>query len=335
MKRIQTKHYPILIKSKALDDLHELIKAYQDKKIFIITDENVHKLYNNLVKEAFKSFNYHLIVLKAGEESKQLSVYEKVIHELLHEAIHKDDLLVAFGGGVIGDLTGFIAATIYRGIDYIQIPTTLLSMVDSSIGGKTAVNLALGKNLIGAFYEPQMVIIDPSFIDTLPSKEIKSGLAEIYKAALLKDEALLTLLIKDHPIDETIIEKAILIKKTIVEADYLDKNVRNLLNFGHTFGHAIEKKHYKTLSHGECVAYGMIIALEIGVKLHITPPEFYESIKTLFLSKALIKEPLFDYHDYLNDIVLDKKNQSNGINFIFLKAAQEPLMKVIPIEALS
>jgi 3-dehydroquinate synthase len=333
MKRIQTKHYPIIIKETLTREMGTILETYTAKKIFIITDETVYRLYKNAITESFKSFKTYPIILSPGEGSKRLSVYEAVIHELLSKNIHKDDLLVALGGGVIGDLTGFIAATLYRGIDYIQVPTTLLSMVDSSIGGKTAVNLDEGKNLIGAFYEPKMVLIDPVFLKTLPAREIKSGLAEIYKAALIKDEHLLSLLKTNHPIDEVIIEQAINIKKAIVEADFKDKNIRNLLNFGHTFGHAIEKKHYATLSHGECVAYGMVIALEIGVKLNITSKNLYEEIKALLLSKEIIKAPLFDYHEYLEAITFDKKIESDGIRFIFLEAIGKPLMKTIKLEA--
>lgn len=334
MKRIQTKHYPIIIKETLTREIRDLLYMYINKKIFIITDETVYALYKNTVTETFKSLNYHVIILSPGETSKRLNVYEDIIHELLSKEIHKDDCLIAFGGGVIGDLTGFIAATLYRGVDYIQIPTTLLSMVDSSIGGKTALNLSEGKNLIGAFYEPKMVLIDPVFLKTLPKKEMRSGLAEIYKAALLKDRSLLELLKQDHRVDETIIEKAIIIKKAIVEVDYKDKNIRNLLNFGHTFGHAVEKLHYKTLSHGECVAIGIIMALEIGVNLKITNQGLYEEIKTLFISKGLVKAPLLDYHDYLSHITFDKKIRHDGITFIFLSDIEKPMMKKISLEDL-
>lgn len=333
MKTIKTNRYPIYIKKNLSHNIASYLTAYKTKSLFIITDYHVYSIYKNHLNDMFRDFKTTIIPVPEGETSKSLSTFESTVKKLIHHSIHKDDLLIAFGGGVIGDLTGFIAATLFRGMTYIQIPTTILAMVDSSIGGKTAINLSEGKNLIGVFHYPLMVIIDPTFITSLSDRQKSSGLAEIYKAALIKDSNLLSLLKDNHPIDETLIACSIKVKQHFVEQDNYDTHIRQILNFGHTFGHAIEHAtHYHTYTHGECVAMGIIMALELGVKMKLTPTNLLKDITQLFIDKSLIKLPLLDYHDYIDGLDKDKKMTSEHLPFIFLKDYHAPVIKPINIE---
>ncbi len=227
--------------------------------------------------------------------------------------------MLAFGGGVIGDLTGFIASTLYRGISYVQIPTTLLAQVDSSIGGKVGIDLKEGKNLIGSFYDPKFVLIDPSLLKTLSKREYANGLAEMIKAGLIGDKKLYTYLLEHETVTEVEIAEAIQVKRNVVLLDPYDKKERMYLNFGHTFGHAIEKKHkYETYLHGEAISYGMLIALQIGIQLGETKEELYQEVLNLLLKRGLVKEPLLKKDDYQAEIIHDKKNLADGLHFILV-----------------
>lgn len=240
----------------------------------------------------------------------------------------KTDVIIAFGGGVIGDLAGFVAATIFRGVKFVSIPTTLLAMSDSSIGGKTGIDSIYGKNLIGAFKEPEFVLIDTNYLKTLPIIEYTNGMAEIIKAGLIKDLKLIQYLLNNKVDELTMIFHAINVKKEIVEADPYEENIRMLLNFGHTFGHAIEQYHNYEIKHGFCVAEGMDLAVRYGIKIGKTPEDVKEVLEKLYEKYGL---KMFNKNSnvYLKNIKYDKKNQNENLNFIVLtKVGEAKIIKI-------
>lgn len=310
--------YDIIIEKNGLLNLPKYIQSvYHYKEIYIVTDQTVYDLYSQKVKDILVDFEVSFVVVEPGEKSKSLQTYHKVIEKLIEKGIKRNHLLIALGGGVIGDLAGFVASTLYRGILFIQLPTTLLAQVDSSIGGKVGIDLVEGKNLIGSFYNPAFVLIDSEFLGTLSEKEYANGLAEMIKAGLIGDKRLYHHLLNHQIVTDEEITMAIQVKRAVVLIDPYDKKERMYLNFGHTFGHAIEKKHgYETYKHGEAISYGMLMALEIGMKHGETKQELYDEVKTLLLSKGLIKEPLLKIDDYKSEIVHDKKFLDNELHFI-------------------
>ena len=315
--KLNTNSYKIIIEDGLLSHLSFYIKQiYQNKKIFIITDDNVEKLYLNQVIESLKNdYEVDYVAVPHGEESKSLGVYASLCEKLIDKGIKRNNLLIALGGGVIGDLCGFVAATLYRGLPYVGIPTSLLSQMDSSIGGKTGIDFYNKKNIIGAFKQPKMVLIDPLTLNTLDKREFNNGMGELIKHGAIGNINLLNMLKNKPRIDENVIAESLSVKKKVVEADEFDLGDRMKLNFGHTFGHAIELKyHYK---HGEAVAIGMLMAIRLGIKLGITDESCLKEIENIL---ALYDLPLdyYDYKDYLDDILYDKKNIAGVINFIFL-----------------
>ena len=241
------------------------VKDYVDlnRKVMVITDEGVPLEYaTSVVAQCAEGY---LHVVPQGEDSKSLSVFKEICEDLLEQQFSRKDCIIAIGGGVVGDLSGYVAASYMRGIDFIQIPTTTLSQIDSSIGGKVAINLDEVKNIIGAFYQPKIVIIDPDTLQTLPKRHDINGLIEALKAGLIYDESLFNLfeagdIYKDL---DQIIEKALYVKKDVVEKDEKEQHLRKILNFGHTIGHAIESYyHLSEYLHGECVAFGMLYFIE-------------------------------------------------------------------------
>ena len=327
MAVIRTKNYSIILAKNAFAEIKEHLKGFSGKTFHLLIDENVFRLYEDTIKRAFNDLPHAITLLPTGENTKSFAVLEATLQQLIDKQIKRNDGIIAIGGGVVGDLAGLVASLIYRGIDYIQVPTTLLAMVDSSIGGKTAINLPQGKNLIGHFYEPKKVIIDPNFLATLEAKEVLSGLAEVLKAALIGDATLFENLRLNKPIDEDTIERAIRVKLEVVKKDPYDTHLRHVLNFGHTYGHAIEQFYRYRIPHGEAVALGMIQALELGVKLAITPPGIANEIKTLIRKMKLINASMPQKNALHNYLQHDKKSNSKDIRFVFLKAYQEPVIK--------
>ena len=268
--RIKTKSscYSIFIKAGLLSQSGEIIeKKLRPSTIFIVTDKNVKKYHLETTLNSF-SEKPRVITLPAGEKTKSFESYAKLCEKLLRYGADRKSLLVALGGGVIGDLCGFAASTVLRGISYVQIPTTLLSQVDSSVGGKTAINSKIGKNLVGAFYQPKMVIIDPKVLKTLPTRHFRNGYAEVVKIALILDQNLFSWLetnsdsifnLKLKSI-EYLVEKCCRLKARIIEEDEKEQGLRSVLNYGHTFGHAIESATNYRLLHGEAVSIGMSLA---------------------------------------------------------------------------
>ncbi len=315
---LKNSSYKIIVENGLINNLSFYIaNIYKNKRVFIITDDVVEKLYlSSAIKSLEGKYDVSYVVVPHGEESKSLERYAYVCEELLKKDIRRNELLIALGGGVIGDLTGFVASSLYRGIPYVGVPTSLLSQMDSSIGGKTGIDFYNRKNILGAFKQPLRVLIDPNTLKTLDSREFNNGMGELIKHGAIGNKKLLNLL-KDKPeIDENIIVESLSVKKRVVELDEFDLKERMLLNFGHTFGHAIELKyHYK---HGEAVALGMLMAIRMGVDLKVTPEYCYNEILNILKLYNLPVEE-YDYKNYLNDVFYDKKNIAGTINFIFLE----------------
>lgn len=262
---VDLKHtdYNIYIERGVLKKAGELINL--NRKVLIVTDEGVPEIYAQCIKEQCKEG--YIATVKQGEESKSIEVFEELLLKMLSLGFTRKDCVVAVGGGVCGDLAGFVAASFMRGVSFYNVPTTVLSQVDSSIGGKVAVNLGKIKNIVGAFYQPQAVIIDPETLATLPSRQISAGLAEAVKMAVNFDRELFEKIEKsENPMDiiDEIIAGSLLIKKRVVEEDEKESGLRKVLNFGHTVGHAIESVANGELYHGECVALGLLAVCENG-----------------------------------------------------------------------
>ncbi|MFP4177729.1 MAG: 3-dehydroquinate synthase [Acholeplasmataceae bacterium] len=313
--------YPIYIEAKALNRLGEMLAdSYAEKEVYVVSDRVVYGLYQEALLNALAGYSVETVVIEPGEGSKSLSTYESVAKRLIEQGIRRDHLIIAFGGGVVGDLAGFVAATLYRGIRWVQVPTTLLAQVDSSIGAKVGINLPLGKNLIGAFHQPELVLIDPELLDTLEYREYNNGIAEMIKAALIGDPRLYARLKDERRVGIEEIDLALAVKKRIVLEDPYEEGLRMVLNFGHTFGHAIERAHgYRTYKHGEAISYGMLMALEVGIERGITPRALYDEVKELLLAHGLIELPLLERKDYVEMVAYDKKRRADGLRFILLK----------------
>lgn len=334
------KKYPIIIKKGILENIGEEIKKiYKNKKIAIITDSNVEGLYgekiiNRLNKNNFKT---KTIVIQPGEKSKSLESAKDIFEELLDFEITRGDMIIAFGGGVVGDLAGFAASTLLRGIPFIQIPTSLLAQIDSSVGGKVAVNLPQGKNLVGSFYHPEAVFIDPDLLKTLDKRFLYDGMAEVIKYGCIRDKKLFDKLMKIENEEELFnnIEEIILsccrVKRDIVQRDEKDKGERMLLNFGHTIGHAIEKNfNYMKYTHGEAVAMGMYNISKQSEEMGITENGTTELIKKLLIKYNLPFEmPNVEKAKLIKSIGLDKKNKGDSLNIILLREIGDAFIKSI------
>ncbi len=309
--------YKIVIENGILNNLSKYVKeVYNNDNIFIITDDVVEKLYLNKVINSLKNdYKVDYVVIPHGEESKTLEKYAYICEELLKKEIRRNNLIIALGGGVIGDLSGFVASSLFRGIPYIGIPTSLLAQMDSSIGGKTGIDFYGRKNILGAFKQPSMVLIDPETIKTLDEREFNNGMGELIKHGAIGNKKLLDSLYSKPEINEDIIYESLKVKRHVVEIDEFDLNERMTLNFGHTFGHAIELKYgYK---HGEAVAIGMLMAIKMGIDLKVTDPSCYQPILDI-LKLYNLPTTEYNYKDYLKDVLYDKKNIAGTVRFIFL-----------------
>lgn len=302
----------------------ELQKEALLDNFIIVTDRNIYNIYKDEVKNLLKGRD-HIYIMPSGEESKNLQELSNIFKLLIQKNIDRNGKIYCLGGGVVGDLGGFAAATYKRGIDYIQIPTSLLSQVDSSIGGKTGIDFLEHKNIIGSFHFPLITIIDASFINTLPKKEITCGLGEIIKYGLIEDYDFLKFIEKnidkiyrrDMRILQTIIKKSIEIKSSIVQEDKLDTGIRQKLNFGHTIGHSIESYfQYKKYNHGEAVILGMIYESNIAYEKEFIDKKYYnEIIKVL---SPLVEKVVFSIEDIkllIDYMRNDKKNKEGRISF--------------------
>ena len=298
------------------------------EKVAVITDDTVDALYGKALEEKLskEGFMVRRFIFPHGEHHKTLAVFETMVRACAQFGMTRSDLVVALGGGVVGDLAGFVAASFLRGIDFIQIPTTLLSQIDSSVGGKVAVDLPEGKNLVGAFYQPRGVFIDPDLLDTLPVRYLHDGFAEVIKCGAFGSAdffAALESLPDDRAIlaaAESIIHRCILIKVAVVEKDERDTGARMVLNFGHTIGHAVEKLSDFGLSHGVCVGLGMVAASYISCQQgNLTKEQLSFIEETLKHFGLLIRVSGQNPDDVLRTTKLDKKMVGNQIKFILLK----------------
>lgn len=309
--------YKVYIEEGILDKALDYISTiYNNKKVYIITDDLVSTFYleklENILKE---KYIVHSIIIKNGEASKCFDSYVDVCKKLIELDIRRNELLIALGGGVVGDLTGFVASTIYRGVPYVQIPTSLLAQMDSSIGGKCGIDFYDRKNIIGAFKQPKLVLIDPKTLDTLSDREFSNGMAELIKHSIIGNKALYEKLLTKPKIDEDIIYESLKVKAKVVMEDEFDTGNRMILNFGHTFGHIIELEYgYK---HGEAVGIGMLMALRLGIDLNITPKSLYEDTYKI-LSLYNLPTECYDYKKYLEKTIYDKKNLAGVVNFILI-----------------
>ena len=326
---LKYRSYQIIIEKGLINRVSEEIsRVYKGKKIFIITDDNVNKYYGGKISEELKKngFEVNLLSLKPGEETKNFNTLPIVYNELLDFNLTRSDLIIALGGGVIGDLAGFVASTYLRGVDFVQIPTSLLAQVDSSVGGKVAVDLDRGKNLVGSFYHPKCVLIDPEVLNTLDNRFFIDGMAEVIKYGCIKDKQffdyLEKMVNKKQLINnmELVIHKCCDIKRQVVENDEKDRGERMLLNFGHTLGHAIEQYYnYTKYSHGEGVAIGMYVISKISEEKGLTKKGTSQRIKDILVKYNLPYELDVNIEETLEAINLDKKKLGNDLNVIILK----------------
>ncbi len=334
---IPGREYNIKIEKGLIDRCGALIsETAKPCKVAVITDSNVGPLYGKRLISSLKSsgFEPFMVTIPAGERSKSLEMLELLYGELLKNGITRSDLIVALGGGVVGDLTGFCAATLLRGIPFVQVPTTLLAQVDSSVGGKVAVNLSFGKNLVGAFYQPSLVVIDPECLDTLTDRIFCDGMAEVIKYGVILDENLFEKL-ESSPsrnavmeIIEEVIFRCCELKKLVVEEDEHDLGKRMILNFGHTFGHAIEKKYnFTDYTHGEAVAVGMVMASEYGERENITAPCTSGRICNLLAGFDLPDRVEIDSESLKNAISVDKKGKGNMVSLIIPEKIGKVIIK--------
>lgn len=333
--RTQTHDYPIIIDS-GIDFTHDVFKGRQ---LFLISDENVGGLYGDDVQTGLEKAGgkvTHRFYVAGGEQSKSFETYHVLAEELLHHGIDRNSLIIALGGGVVGDLAGFLAATVLRGVDVVQIPTTLLAQVDSSVGGKTGINTQKGKNLIGAFYPPRAVFMGLDMLSTLESRQMKAGYAEVVKYGLINDpdffdwlrENGASLLQQKTDILSHAVLKSCQAKADIVQADEKEKGMRALLNLGHSFGHAIEALagYNGRVLHGEAVAMGIVMAAALSVQQKLMTEGELDRIKNHFENLDIQTQPnahdatlLWSVDDFLAAMMHDKKVINGRLHLILMK----------------
>ncbi|MDR2905524.1 MAG: 3-dehydroquinate synthase [Helicobacteraceae bacterium] len=297
-----------------------------DRKVAIVTNTTIAKLHLQTLKSKVKAREIYEIILEDGEQYKNFETINSILNKLCEFRFDRKSLLIAFGGGVIGDMTGFAAAIYQRGIDFLQIPTTLLAMVDASVGGKTGVNNNFGKNLIGSFNQPIAVYVDQSLLKTLPKREFNSGAAEIVKMAATLDKDFFEFLescdLNDSDDLQKAIAKSVKIKADIVSKDEKENGLRAVLNYGHTFGHIIElETGYSKFLHGECVAMGMVMANNLANLLNLITKEELKRINNLLVKFNLqTKYEVNNTEEFYNKFFMDKKTKNNKIRFVLPKS---------------
>jgi 3-dehydroquinate synthase len=329
--RLGERSYPIVVGSRLLDHPETLLPYLAKRRVALVSNDTVFPLYGRKLASALRDAGVALteILLPDGEQHKTLASLERIYDALLRDAFDRKSVVLALGGGVIGDLAGFAAATYQRGIPFIQVPTTLLAQVDSSVGGKTAVNHPLGKNMIGAFHQPKIVLADTAVLATLPDRELRAGLAEVIKYGLIRDPGFLVwleanmqaLLARDpaaltHAIYESCRNKA-----EVVEADEHEQGERALLNLGHTFGHAIEGAlGFGTWLHGEAVGTGMVLAARLSRELGLISAADLARTERIIAAAGLpVNMPPIPAEQMLSFMEHDKKNEDGAIRLILMK----------------
>ena len=341
----KTKRYPVILLPSLFTspDWFDQIQ-FPSRKLTIVTNSIVGSLYLQKIKNIFKEKNFIVssVTIPDGEEYKQLNTVEKIYHELLRQGLDRKSFLIALGGGVITDITGFVASTYLRGIPYFQIPTSLLAQVDSSVGGKTGVNLEEGKNLIGTFYQPEGVMVGLDFLQSLPDREFREGLSEVIKASLLKGgeffeffrKNISMILGQDQKTLEEVIYQSIQFKGEIIQEDEKESGIRSILNYGHTLGHAFEKTlGYGALRHGEAVAVGMIGAAKIAEEMGMMSADLVNIHQKLLVRCGLPTSLPYSVNAniFIQSLLKDKKNVSGSLRMVLLEAIGKPVSS-IPVE---
>lgn len=310
----------ICIETGLLSNASQMIsEKFKPNKVHFVSDTNVAPLYLNTLESQFSLPVSHSVI-PAGEGYKRLATVESIYHDMLAAGLTRSDLIVALGGGVVGDITGFVAATFLRGVALCQIPTTLLAQVDSSVGGKTGVDLPEGKNLVGAFYQPGLVLIDPALLDSLSDSIFADGMAEVIKYGYIANKEILNMVsqpdYKTHI--KEIIYECVKIKRDVVAIDEHDTGLRMILNFGHTIGHAAEKLgNYTELTHGQAVAIGMVSAMKLSALLGNSDLE--PGLKKILRNTNLPDTLTYGREDVFNALLSDKKKFGDTVNFILVR----------------
>lgn len=323
----------IIIRRGVLDEAGSI--AYKpDTTAAIITDSNVNALYADRLEASLKNSGFDVVkyVFPAGEASKNVNTYINVINFLAENRLTRSDVVFALGGGVVGDLAGFAAATYLRGIKLVQIPTTLLACVDSSVGGKTAVDLPSGKNLLGAFYQPHIVLIDPETLSTLPREVFLDGMAEVIKYAAIMDDEMYPLFDDFNGNIDTIVARCVKNKRYIVDQDERDTGLRQLLNYGHTFGHAIELLKNFQLGHGHCVSIGMAIMARACVKNGMCAPECATKLISTLERAGLPTATELTAEEIYEAMLSDKKRMGSTITLVVPSAPGTCILHTVPVE---
>ena len=323
------KSYPINIEWDSISSMREKILSYvQGKKFLVVVSEKVNKLYG----QELRFTKEEKFILKDGEKQKNFKNYEKILNRALQMQLTRKDAIIAIGGGVVGDLAGFAASTYMRGIDFIQVPTTLLACVDSSVGGKTGIDTKFGKNLVGAFYQPKVVLINTNFLKTLDERQLKTGLGEVVKYAFIEKSCMNTedfsltnficencekILNKDNLTLSNLIQMCIKLKVSVVEKDEKENGLRRILNFGHTYGHAIEQiTGYKKFTHGEAVIEGILFAFNLAIKRNLIDKNYKYFADDVMKKFNFISIPQFPKRKMVELMKMDKKATSDKIIFI-------------------
>lgn len=308
--RLHSHSYPITIARNAIEHINQTIDI--SRKIAIISDSDVPEKWIQIVDD--QCTNSFVLRFKSGESSKCFAEYERLLEQLIEHQMTRTDAIIALGGGVTGDLAGFVASSYMRGIDFYNIPTTLLAQVDSSVGGKVAIDVGTYKNIVGAFYQPKAVIIDPNVLSTLPIRHIHNGLIEALKTGLIQDPVLVDLFEQDPLNIDEIIYRSINVKRKIVEQDEKESGVRKILNFGHTIGHAIESAFgLHTFLHGECVAMGMLFFID--------DKKLKERVLRIYKKLDMPRVPDYDTKVLLEYVAHDKKRNSATTTIVRIPSA--------------
>ncbi len=342
MKKLTVKvneSYDILIEKGLIKKTGLLVReVLNSKRLALISDTNVYAIYGEAVKSSLEEQGYtvYTYAFTAGEASKKTSTVIDMVEFMAQNGLTRDDGLIALGGGVCGDMAGFAAAIYLRGIKFVQIPTSLLAQVDSSVGGKTAVDLPQGKNLCGAFHQPCLVIIDPNVLDTLSPRFFSDGMAEVIKYGCIRSKSLFDRLLNENPKDfiEDLIYECVDIKRQVVENDEKEHGERALLNFGHTCGHAIEKLWcFETVTHGEAVGIGMVMISKAGERLGLTEKGTADKIIKVLEKNNLKISDTHTAKQIVTAMSADKKRTGNGIKLVMLKDIGDSF--IYPVECSS
>jgi 3-dehydroquinate synthase len=325
--RVPGATYPIFIESGLLRRSGQLLgERLAGRKLFVLSDDQIWKLWGKKLLEGLRPLQVTVVRIPSGEQHKRMATVEKIAAQLAAQGAERSSVLAAFGGGVIGDIGGFVASIYLRGIDYLQIPTTLLAQVDSSIGGKTGTNLEVGKNLVGTFYQPRLVLADPEVLRTLPERELRAGLFEAVKCAVIGDPDLFEFLMvarrsvlgRNTATLEHVIRACASLKGRVVSQDEREGDLRRVLNFGHTLGHAIEAAtDYRKLLHGEAVAWGMLAATRLAVRQKLLAPSEAERIAALVVAYGPV--PSLDNFSVASlgpHLTVDKKVRDGQVHFV-------------------